>query len=194
MGSEAKSAVPALLDALKAKQVPLRCLAAAALSRIDAQAAGPALREVGKDLDGEDMKEFVQQNRKSLKDEKAHFRREAAWGLGALGPAAQPAVPELIEALKDKKDYVRRGAAWALGGMGAAAKAAVPALTEALGDVDNQVRSEAASALGGIGVAAKAAVPAMIKALKDKDPQVRSDAAAALKNIDLEAAKEAGVP
>jgi HEAT repeat protein len=49
--------------------------------------------------------------------------------LGWFGPAAAPAVPELIEALGSTSRLVRREATIALGKIGPDAKAAVPGLT-----------------------------------------------------------------
>ncbi len=49
--------------------------------------------------------------------------------LSAFGPAAEPAVPGLIEALQDEDKWVQRGVVRALGKVGPAAEAAVPALT-----------------------------------------------------------------
>ena len=42
------------------------------------------------------------------------MRRDAAWALGDIGPAAHDAVPALVAALKDNVAEVRRAAAAAL--------------------------------------------------------------------------------
>ncbi len=49
--------------------------------------------------------------------------------MGRFGPAAEEAVPDLIEALADEYEDVRKEAALALGKIGPAAKDAIPALT-----------------------------------------------------------------
>ena len=51
-------------------------------------------------------------------------RQNAALALGAIGPAAESAVPALSEALGDSEWAVRRQAAIALGEVGPAAKPA----------------------------------------------------------------------
>ncbi len=50
----------------------------------------------------------------ALKDNDARVRRDAAWALGDIGPAAHDAVPALVAALKDNVAEVRRAAAAAL--------------------------------------------------------------------------------
>ncbi len=78
----------------------------------------------------------------------------AATALGAMGPAAAEAAPNLAFALKDDTGAVRRAAADALGRIGAAADVALPALVEALSDPRLRVQREAAAAIGNIAVAA----------------------------------------
>jgi HEAT repeat protein len=59
-----------------------------------------------------------------------HVRKRAAEVIAQLGPAAQSAVPDLIEALHDPSVEVRKSAALALGQIGPAAAAAVPDLVQ----------------------------------------------------------------
>jgi HEAT repeat protein len=94
-----------------------------------------------------------------LRDENPATRREAVGRLEALGPAAAPAVPALIDALGDPDRWVREGAGKALAAVGPGAAAAVPALMKTLSDEDDYVRVRAAQALGAIGPAAKEAIP-----------------------------------
>ena len=98
------------------------------------------------------------------------LRESAASALGQFGPAAVPALAEL---LKDKNESVRRVAGWSLGRIGPEAKAAIPALTEMLKDKVESVRSVAASVLGKMGPEVKTAVPAIMELLKDKDGGIR---------------------
>jgi len=87
-------AVPALIKALKNKDVWVRISAPVALAKIGAKAV-PALIE-------------------TLKDESSHVRTDAAFALGEIGPKAQKAIPALAEALKDKSEDVRKAARVAL--------------------------------------------------------------------------------
>lgn len=54
--------------------------------------------------------------------------------LAFIGPEAEAAVPQLIEALQDESVMVRRGAARALGQIGPGAAPAIPELIQALRD------------------------------------------------------------
>jgi HEAT repeat protein len=101
-------------------------------------------------------------------------RRNAAWGLGALGN--REAAPLLAGALRDGEAAVRQQSAWALGALDA--DAAVPALIDALKDSDASVREQAAWALGAIGD--RRASASLTKSLKDPDVRVRRQAAWAL--------------
>ena len=101
-------------------------------------------------------------------------RRNAAWGLGALGK--REAAPLLTTSLRDGEAAVRHESAWALGALDA--DTAVPALIEALKDSDASVREQAAWALGAIGD--RRAVPALGNTLKDAEAKPRQQAAWAL--------------
>ncbi|MBP60684.1 MAG: hypothetical protein CMJ62_04080 [Planctomycetaceae bacterium] len=121
---------------------------------------------------------------KRLKDDDGGFRSLAAYALGQLGPAAQDAVPDLIEALQDSSYKVRSSAAYALGRIGPAAQSAVPALISRIGDEQQEVRSSAAAALGEMGPAAQDAVPRLLAAaLHDGDSRARLSMALAVNRI-----------
>ncbi|MHC4251099.1 MAG: HEAT repeat domain-containing protein, partial [Planctomycetota bacterium] len=140
-----------------------------------------------------------------LKNTDPKARRKAFLSLRRLGPAANAAVPALIEALEDRDLNVRyptsrpsvrtsesTAAAGALGRIGPDARDAVPALAQALKDTDIFLRANAAEALGKIGPAAREAVPALVAASKDTIPYVRGKAEAALKQIGQGAAAADG--
>src|SRR4029450_2300436 len=75
-------------------------------------------------------------------------RWSAGEALASIGPAAQSAVPQLIEALSDEFLYVRICAAGALGSIGPKAQTAREALSAATNDP--ALRSEAEWALNQI--------------------------------------------
>jgi HEAT repeat protein len=127
----------------------------------------------------------------ALKDEDVYVRSDAAIALGRIGPAAEKAVPALIEAFKDKGVMVLRPsppgtASYALGKIG---PKAVPALIRALRDKNDDVRLWAAITLRTGGSRAEKVVPALIEALKDKNKFVRYSAANALEEIGPKAEK-----
>ncbi|MCG9131571.1 HEAT repeat domain-containing protein, partial [Candidatus Poribacteria bacterium] len=72
--------------------------------------------------------------------------------LGSIGPAAAPAVPDLIDSLENDDDkQVRFESALALAQIGPAANDAVPVLANALRDEDRYVRDNSIHALKRIG-------------------------------------------
>jgi HEAT repeat protein len=90
--------------------------------------------------------------------------------LGAIGPPAAAAVPDVAGFLADSDAEVASEAAVALAAVGAAAEPAVERLRQLLGDeTPADVRYAAAFALGRIGSAAKAAVPRLIELSKSSD-------------------------
>ena len=111
------------------------------------------------------------------KDKDSMVRLHAALALGEIGPAAIPALTEL---LKDKNWHVRHNAVWALKAVG---PASIPALTELLQDKDWHVRSEAAWALGKRGSEAKLAIPFLVELLQDMNGAVRQAVVWALGKI-----------
>ncbi len=91
------------------------------------------------------------------KAEDSGTRAGAIVALGALGPAA---VPALSEALKHPSDDTRWSAASALGELGPAAEPAIPALVETIRE--GRALHPAVRALGQIGPAAAVAVPDLL--------------------------------
>ncbi|MCP4696678.1 MAG: HEAT repeat domain-containing protein [Gammaproteobacteria bacterium] len=98
-----------------------------------------------------------------LLDKEEEVRKSAAYALGNIGPAAQVAMPALINILQDEDKIVRESAAKATGFMKKLYwfkpvkneefdfTDAVPALITALKDEAAAVRRTAATALGLIG-------------------------------------------
>jgi HEAT repeat protein len=103
-----------------------------------------------------------------LSDPDAEARSRAIHALGAIGPEAGAAVPQLATILTQDPDPAPRyEAALALGKMRPASQGAVPALAEALADKDLRVRMNSAITLTSLGVASRPAVPALVRALQD---------------------------
>jgi HEAT repeat protein len=120
---------------------------------------------------------------KELKDKDAEVRRNAALGIGYIGPEAKPAAPALAAALKDGDKNVRLAVATALWRLGPNARAAAPGLLDAFkSDEEIQVRVMAAYALGKIGPE-KGVVAALAGALNGDAIVVRRAAAFALGEI-----------
>jgi HEAT repeat protein len=92
--------------------------------------------------------------------------------LAALGPAAKPAVDDMIKSLADADPAVRGDAAAAIAAIGPDAAAAVPILVKMLADEGAPLeRYPAAYALGRIGPAAKPAVE-QLRALATSSDEV----------------------
>ena len=106
-------------------------------------------------------------------------RSRAAKALGAMGVAAEPAVPALVQALRDENSIFVGDVVESLRRIGAPA---VPALVQALDGPDAKLRHQAAVALSRIGPTDSAAFKALVKALKDPSANVRRRAALALEN------------
>ncbi len=167
LGSEAESAVPALVGALRDRSADVRWRTAEALGKLGAGAAVPALAEALRDAD--DL-----------------VRGEAAKALGRLGAASEAAVPALAEGLGHSEVAFRREVARALVRIGPGARGAVPALTAALGDKDKFVRMESARALGNVGPDARPALPALTMAARDPELLVARQAQEALRKLGAE--------
>lgn len=117
-GPRAKSAVPALIDAIGDPVREVYCAVTTALVTIDTKVAVPIISQM--------------------------LRNDIAEALVKCGKSA---IPVFIEALKDEYDRVRARAAISLGEIGLGAKTAIPALRKALGDQDLWVREKASEAL-----------------------------------------------
>jgi HEAT repeat protein len=120
-------------------------------------------------------------------------RVDVLYCLSCIGPAAEEAVPWLLQKLPDTDSRVRSRAISALGEIHAQSDRVVPVLINYLSDSNSMVRVDAALALSSYKADAKPAVPALIDLLNDKDKGVKNSAAFALKRIDPEAAAKAGL-
>lgn len=96
----------------------------------------------------------------------AEFRMQAARDIGALGPAAAPAVPALAARLTDDSPQVRAYVCYALGMIGPAAAPVFPKIAERVADADPQVRREAVKALRRLKVDRAELIPVMIRVLE----------------------------
>ncbi len=174
IGPAAKSAVPALMEAMKSDNKGLRILALNALVRIE-----PDHRAIDARVE-----EIVPVLADSLRHAEPALRLWSCVCLGKIGRGAKPAAPELAAALKDKDLRVRIQAAMALGQIGPDAKDASKSLIEALADAPVPLRAAAVAALArlGDGVAEQ-----LTAALKHRQDSVRSGAADALVRIGLPA-------
>jgi HEAT repeat protein len=200
------------IEQLQDKSPKTRKQAAVALGKIgpEAEAGAPALLEVLRDLgsdrhpkdqqgvlaDKEEAEVFgevvtamaligekaVPTLRSALADRAPAVRGGGAVALFRMGPAAAPAVPDLIACLRKEETWQNRfNATLALASIGPLAEAAVPTLVETLKRTPElRVRRAAATALGRIGRKPELAVPALVLALKERDYGMRETVAAAL--------------
>lgn len=108
--------------------------------------------------------------RRLAKQRDGDYAWHATRVLGAIGPEARAALPELKALLHDSGSLNVQGAALALGRWGPAAGEAVSDLMDLLAKVPDpsmhDLRPYAAQALGQIGPAAKAAVPSLVPLLE----------------------------
>ena len=157
LGAAAVPTIPALVACLNGEPDPVRIAATYALGAIGAPAI-PALTDALRDS-GAALPHLLSAvghgNHDGTWREQALVMDDAAHALAAIGPAA---IPALIDLLAADDEWARINAAFALGEMDHAACNAVPALVNALADESHFVVRTAADALGTIG-AAQAAAP-----------------------------------
>jgi HEAT repeat protein len=194
LGLIGSASLPTLADALKQKEVFMRCSAAATLCRLapDGVGAIPFLVEMlcdeNEDVRGNAKSSLTRFGEKAvpalcqaLKSHEPFVRiGAAAVVLNVNSSNKKDAAAVLAEGIRHAQPQVRLEAARAFRGVGPDGELAVPALIAALEDTNYWIRAETANALGNIGPGAKPAVPALIKALGDKEEDVRGDAAFAL--------------
>ncbi len=117
-----------------------------------------------------------------LAHESKALREEAARGLAALGPAAAPALPEILRAAireGERKD----GCVHLWDALAAAAHETPQRLAEALGDPSWNLRYDARVALKLIG---RASIPSLTATLANGPPEARIEAAAVLGELAAE--------
>jgi HEAT repeat protein len=108
--------------------------------------------------------------------------------LAAIGPAAKPALDDLVKELSDADPVHRGETVIALAALGSDAQAAVPQLQNILvaADAAPELRYTAAYALGRIGPAAKVAERPLLEMSQSKDELMATVAVWALLNINPE--------
>jgi HEAT repeat protein len=184
MGAGAKPAVPFLKKALNDKD-PM----SGAENYSVELAVAKALWQINRDSD-----EVLGTLIGALRDNSAYSYEEAAPILGGMGPAAQQAIPALIDLLKytevtewcnDYKSYLKmRGAPFqALARLGPLAAQAVPALREYLKETDPGIRILAAEALWNITSSTTDVEDPLAALLRDRSGFVRCRAADAVGQI-----------
>ncbi|HYG36843.1 MAG TPA: HEAT repeat domain-containing protein [Clostridia bacterium] len=102
-------------------------------------------------------------------------RVRAICGFRALGAAAKPAFPKLVNLVLSSDDNSD-----AINALTEADQGAITLLVKGLSDADPKVRVRAAFALGCLRQASSVSIPALIIALNDPDPEVRARAAGSL--------------
>ena len=167
------TAIAAHVEALRTDDAAAGVKAAKALARLGPRAAGAP--------------EVMDALLYRLGDEDKNLARWVATALGALGPAA---VPALCQVLSDPEEEARARprAAAALQQLGAEAAPAVEPLTRLLSAKDDETRLAGIGALGAIGPAAAPAVPVLGKRLKGAGPLERQAIIRALERIGAGAA------
>jgi HEAT repeat protein len=103
-------------------------------------------------------------------------RAEAARILRGLGPAARPALPELVASLNHKQRGIRSTAFEALIGLGPAVEGVIPVVLQTLKHPDSSMRMRAATALSEFEVYSPGIIAALTEALADPLPMVRQAA------------------
>ncbi|MBN1868846.1 HEAT repeat domain-containing protein [Candidatus Sumerlaeota bacterium] len=174
IGPEAVEALPALMRKLERPQAggfaqneAVDTLLAIAAMGEAAKPAIPLLVEIVRGEKGDLL----------MEDSNIVLRQYAADALGAIGPAAEPALRDLM-AGGDAE--ARRAAAGGVGIQGPAAASSASELVVALADPDMTVRDSAAWALEKMG---GGAAPALALGLENPDAEIRREAGRLLRKI-----------
>lgn len=120
-------------------------------------------------------------------EDDAMFRKEVQLSLAAIGPAAQPAVPELIKSLDADDQEIRGTACYALGKIGPDARDAARPLVQKIRQSDEVGKTAMVWALLQIVPRSERlvafAAPLLIEALNSDREVVRAEAASALGDL-----------
>jgi HEAT repeat protein len=173
LGVAARSAVPALVEALGDEEELVRFRAAQALGQV-----GPAAREAVLPL------------RKALLDTDRRVREAAAVALAQIGPSADELAQALHTLTEGKGDPDGKRALGALAKVGPADREVVPLVLVLLNHPDSAVRTMAAEVLGQVGPAGATAevVLALLAAQEEPDWWMKSRASGSLRQIDPDGA------
>jgi len=166
LGSQARSAIPALLVALGDADPSVRFQVSASLKKIGPRADAALALAM------------------ALRTGDPDSRARIAEVLGRMGPEASATVPDLVQALEDPSENVRRAAGTALRRIGSEPPGLAPSLIKGLRDEDRETRLRAISAVVTIGpLVSRALAPDLITALEDPDRRIRSAAVQSLGEI-----------
>ena len=108
--------------------------------------------------------------------ERSEIRAGGVAGLGALGQAAAPAIPDLVESLGDPEQLVYNNALAALRGLG---QLPFREITNRLGQADGGHRTRMLHVLRNMKSDAATAAPALVKIIEAKPGSAEANAAAA---------------
>jgi HEAT repeat protein len=117
-------------------------------------------------LEPESKKKVVSRLIPALEQEDAFVRKWAAISIALIGPAAQEAIPVLLQSVSAKEKGVAQAARVALSEIGAPEAQQLPALLRTLQDPRDSVRCESALSIGKMGPAARDALPIMIGSIE----------------------------
>ena len=123
---------------------------------------------LGLDTDGK--KQVVTQLIPALEQEDAFVRKWAAISLALVGPAAQEAIPALLQEVSDRQKDAGQAARVALSEIGAPDAQQLPSLLRTLQNPRETVLCEAAISIGKMGPAAEQAVPVLIDFIRQPAP------------------------
>lgn len=171
MGSQAKSAIPALTAALKEEQNP-RVI----------QELITALAEIGPDASS-----AISTIAPYLNSGNIDLRLIATYAMARFGKAAKAEVPQLEKTIDSSNGMENAVTLWALTKIDPnpkRAEKAAPVMAKVVTDHPNpDARLEAAISLGDYGIKTPEIKQALEAATKDKDPRVQKAAEAALKKL-----------
>ena len=155
----------------------------------DVKVQTAALDKLGK-LDAPEKKQLIPRLVKELDNPDFDHYYGAILALGKIGPAALPALIQVMQAKGSAPR--RRYAAMAVGRMGQAGAPAAPVFVNGLSDKDTNYRLIVMDELPNLGATAKDGVPTLITATRDENVFVRLAAIKALGRIGPGA--EAAIP